>query len=674
MMDIVIRKGRGRELLSQGGMPRFLWMMPLDPQSLQLPEHVSSPLEAQISRSYRPVPFTAVTITDSFWEPRIRVNREQTLPHIYRLCRETGRVEAFKLDWKPGVEPAPHIFWVSDVAKWVEAASYSLATHPDPALDALLDEAIDLVVKAQQPDGYLNPYFTVVEPEQRWTNLRDMHELYCAGHLVEAGVTHFQATGKHVLLDAVCRYVDYIDTVFGTQPGKKRGYPGHEEIELALVKLYQVTGEKRYLHLSQYFVDERGHQPHYFDMEARLRGEDPKIFWAKTYEYNQSHLPVREQSEVVGHAVRAMYLYSAMADLARELGDYPLFQACTRLWNHLCTKRMYITGGIGSSWHNEGLTRDYDLPNESAYAEACAAIGLILWSHRMLQLDCDGRYTDVLERVLYNGMLSGVSLDGHRFFYENPLASPGNHHRQEWYDCACCPPNIARLLASLGQYIYASNNTEVVVHLYIQSSVRLALNGREITVRQETTYPWDGMITIHLGMNESTVFGLNLRIPGWCRTARLSVNGDSLDLTEHITKGYARVERLWHPGDHVVLALDMPVERVYAHPDVRQDTGCVALQRGPLVYCLEAVDHTEPLHRIVLPRAADLMSRFEPGVLGGIVVITSSAQAAYDTDWEGMLYRSWPATAYPCTITAIPYYAWDNRTPGEMQVWLQDEK
>lgn len=649
-------------------------MMPLAPQSPQLPEHVSSLLEAQISRSYRPVPLTAVTITDSFWEPRIRVNREQTLPHVYRLCRETGRVEAFKLDWEPGVEPVPHIFWVSDVAKWIEAASYSLATHPDPALDALLDETIDLVVKAQQPDGYLNPYFTVVKPEQRWTNLRDMHELYCAGHLVEAGVTHFQATGKRVLLDAVCRYVDYIDTVFGTQPGKKRGYPGHEEIELALVKLYQVTGEKRYLRLSQYFVDERGHQPHYFDMEARLRGEDPKIFWAKTYEYNQSHLPVREQSEVVGHAVRAMYLYSAMADLARELGDYTLFQACTRLWNHLCTKRMYITGGIGSSWQNEGLTRDYDLPNESAYAEACAAIGLILWSHRMLQLDCDGRYTDVLERVLYNGMLSGVSLDGHKFFYENPLASPGNHHRQEWYDCACCPPNIARLLASLGQYIYASNDTEVIVHLYIQSSVRLALDGREITVRQETTYPWDGMITIQLGMDESTLFGLNLRIPGWCRTARLSVNGDSLDLTEHITKGYARVERLWHPGDHVVLALDMPVERVYAHPDVRQDTGCVALQRGPLVYCLEAVDHTVPLHCIVLPRAADLASHFEPGALGGIVVITGSAQAVDDTDWEGMLYRSWPATAYPCAITAIPYYAWDNRTPGGMWVWLQAEK
>jgi uncharacterized protein len=648
--------------------------MPLDPQSPQQPEHVSSPLEAQVSRSYRPVPLMAVTITDSFWEPRIRVNREQTLPHIYRLFTETGRVEAFKLDWKPGVEPVPHIFWVSDVAKWIEAASYSLATHPDPALDALLDETIDLVVKAQQPDGYLNPYFTVVKPEQRWTNLRDMHELYCAGHLVEAGVTHFQATGKRVLLDAVCRYVDYIDTVFGTQPGKKRGYPGHEEIELALVKLYQVTSEKRYLHLSQYFVDERGHQPHYFDIEARLRGEDPKLFWAKTYEYNQSHLPVREQSEVVGHAVRAMYLYSAMADLARELGDYTLFQACTRLWNHLYTKRMYITGGIGSSWQNEGLTRDYDLPNESAYAETCAAIGLILWSHRMLQFDCDGRYTDVLERVLYNGMLSGVSFDGQKFFYENPLASPGNHHRQEWYDCACCPPNIARLLASLGQYIYASNDTEVVVHLYIQSSVRLALDGREITVRQETTYPWDGMITIQLGMDESTVFGLNLRIPAWCRTARLSVNGDSLDLTEHITKGYARVERLWQPGDHVVLALDMPVERVYAHPDVRQDTGCVALQRGPLVYCLEAVDHTVPLHRIVLPRTANLASRFEPGVLGGIVVITGSAQAAGDTDWEGMLYRSWPAMAHPCTITAIPYYAWDNRTPGGMRVWLQAEK
>jgi len=593
---------------------------------------------------------------------------------VYRHCRETGRIDAFKLDWKPGVEPVPHIFWISDVAKWIEAASYSLAAHADPALDALLDETISLVVNAQQPDGYLNPYFTVVKPELCWTNLRDMHELYCAGHLIEAGVAHFQATGKQVLLDAVCRYADHIDTVFGTQPGKKRGYPGHEEIELALVKLYQVTGEKRYLRLSKYFVDERGRQPHYFDIEAHLRGEAPEAFWARTYEYNQSHFPVREQSEVVGHAVRAMYLYSAMADLAREFGDNTLLQAGRRLWNHLCAKRMYITGGIGSSWHNEGLTHDYDLPNESAYAETCAAIGLILWSHRMLQLDCDGRYADVLERVLYNGMLSGISLDGHRFFYENPLTSLGNHHRQEWYDCACCPPNIARLLASLGQYIYASNDTEVVVHLYIQSSVRLTLDGREITVRQETTYPWAGMITIQLEMDEPAVFGLNLRIPGWCRTAYLSVNGASFDLTEHVTKGYARVERLWQSGDRVVLDLAMPVERVYAHPDVRQDAGCIALQRGPLVYCLEAVDHTVPLHRIVLPKAAELVSHFEPGLLGSIVVITGTAQAADDADWEGMLYRSWPATAYPCTITAIPYYAWDNRTPGEMQVWLQAER
>jgi len=593
---------------------------------------------------------------------------------VYRHCRETGRIDAFKLDWKPGVEPVPHIFWISDVAKWIEAASYSLAAHADPALDALLDETISLVVNAQQPDGYLNPYFTVVKPELCWTNLRDMHELYCAGHLIEAGVAHFQATGKQVLLDAVCRYADHIDTVFGTQPGKKRGYPGHEEIELALVKLYQVTGEKRYLRLSKYFVDERGRQPHYFDIEAHLRGEAPEAFWARTYEYNQSHFPVREQSEVVGHAVRAMYLYSAMADLAREFGDNTLLQAGRRLWNHLCAKRMYITGGIGSSWHNEGLTHDYDLPNESAYAETCAAIGLILWSHRMLQLDCDGRYADVLERVLYNGMLSGISLDGHRFFYENPLTSLGNHHRQEWYDCACCPPNIARLLASLGQYIYASNDTEVVVHLYIQSSVRLTLDGREITVRQETTYPWAGMITIQLEMDEPAVFGLNLRIPGWCRTAYLSVNGASFDLTEHVTKGYARVERLWQSGDRVVLDLAMPVERVYAHPDVRQDAGCVALQRGPLVYCLEAVDHTVPLHRIVLPKAAELVSHFEPGLLGSIVVITGTAQAADDADWEGMLYRSWPATAYPCTITAIPYYAWDNRTPGEMRVWLQAER
>src|SRR5512136_2068131 len=425
-----------------------------------------------MKKSFTPLSFTQVSIEDEFWAPRLRTNRERTIPLEYEQCRSTGRLDAFRLNWKPGMEPVPHIFWDSDVAKWIEAASYTLAAHPDPRLQAQLDEIISLIASAQNSDGYLNTHFTVVEPGKRWTNLRDRHELYCAGHLIEAAVAHFQATGKRTLLDVLCRYADHIDQTFGPRPGQKRGYPGHEEIELALVKLYHVTGERRYLDLSLYFVDERGRQPHYYDLEAVARGDDPASYWAKTYAYMQAHVPVREQHQVVGHAVRAMYLYSALADLAGETGDRSLLETCEELWLHLCTRNLYITGGIGPSPANEGFTADYDLPNESAYAETCASIGLVFWNHRLLQLECAGRYADMMERALYNGVLSGVSLDGEKFFYENPLASQGNHHRQAWFDCACCPPNLARLLASLGQYVYAQNDTELAVHLYVQGSGR----------------------------------------------------------------------------------------------------------------------------------------------------------------------------------------------------------
>ncbi|HKD74532.1 MAG TPA: beta-L-arabinofuranosidase domain-containing protein, partial [Ktedonobacterales bacterium] len=381
-----------------------------------------------------PVPFRHVTIDDTFWAPRIQRNRESTLPFIYQNLQETGRIDALRLTWKPGDEPMPHIFWDSDIGKWIEAASNSLATTPDPALKQQVDDVIDLLAQGQHADGYLNTYFTVVAPGKRWTNLRDLHELYCAGHLIEGAVAHYQATGERKLLDIMCRYVDFIAQTFGKQSGQKPGYDGHEEIELALIKLYHATNDARYLELSRYFVDERGRQPHYFDNEARERGEDPQAFEMGTYEYNQSHLPVLEQTQVVGHAVRAMYLNSALADLAREQDDERLFAACRRLWDHLTTTRMYLTGGIGTSARNEGFTRDYDLPNETAYAETCAAIGLVFWAHRMLQLDCNRAYADVMELALYNRVLSGVSLSGDRFFYEDPLASDGTVHRQYWPD------------------------------------------------------------------------------------------------------------------------------------------------------------------------------------------------------------------------------------------------
>ena len=621
----------------------------------------------------RPVPFTHVTIDDAFWKPRVEMNRAHTLPHSYRLLQTTGRLAAFHLDWTLGKEAEPHIFWDSDVAKWLEAASYSLATFPDPELEQQVDEAISLIASAQQPDGYLNPHFTVVEPEKRWKNLRENHELYCAGHLIEAAVAHFQTTGKRTLLDVMCRYADHIAATFGTGPGQKRGYDGHQEIELALVKLYDVTHEERYLQLAAYFVNERGRQPHYFDLEAVMRGENPEDFQHQTYEYNQSHVPVREQTEVVGHAIRAMYLYAAMADLARETSDTTLLDACRRLWDHLCSTRMYVTGGIGTSRHNEGFTTDYDLPNETAYAETCAAIGLVMWSQRMLQLDCNSRYADVMEHALYNGVISGVSQDGTLFFYENPLASTGAHHRQPWYDVSCCPTNIARLLPSLGQYIYAANanaNT-LAVHLYIQSNVRVRVGEQEITLRQEANYPWEGAIRLGLQMDAPTTFRLKLRVPGWCHQTVIRVNGEAINLEECLEQGYAGIERLWQNGDQVQVDFALPVERVYAHPAIAFDLGRVALQRGPLVYCLESADNPVPLERLLLPANAEIQTTRDPQLFGGAVVIQSEGLLYEEHAWAGNLYRTEPPRLDPYTMRAIPYYLWDNRAAGEMRVWLR---
>jgi uncharacterized protein len=637
--------------------------------------------DSLVSQLYAPLDLASVTIDDAFWAPRQRVNRERTIPHIYRQCQTTGRVDAFRPDWVPGpgIEPVrrpaggvSHVmFWDSDIGKWLEAASYSLRTNPDSALDALVDEVIALIAQAQHPDGYLNTWFTTVDPQNRWKNLRDWHELYDAGHLIEAAVAHYQATGKRTLLDVLCRYADHIDRTFGAEPGKLRGYCGHPEIELALVKLARVTGERRYMELSRYFVDERGSRPHYFDQEARERGDDPAVFWAKSYEYNQAHLPVRQQPEVVGHAVRAAYLYTAMADLAGEYGDAGLLAACRRLWQHLTTKRMYVMGGIGTSKSNEGFTSDYDLPNESAYAETCAAIAMVFWAQRMLQIDLDRRYSDIAELALYNAVISGVSLEGETFFYDNPLASHGAYHRSPWFSCPCCPPNVARLLASLGEYIYAQSETDALVHFYVQGAGQFQLGGQPVTLRQETRYPWDGAVKITVELERPAQFGLRLRIPGWCAAPRVSVNGTPVDLTADVENGYLRIERTWQSGDHVDLDLPMPVERLYAHPAVAADVGQVALRRGPLIYCLEQTDHDVPISRIALPETAELAAQFEPELLGGVVTVTGSALAFDDAGWKDALYRTTPPATQPSTIKAIPYYAWDHRAPGAMRVWVE---
>jgi DUF1680 family protein len=623
------------------------------------------------------VPFTRVTIDDSFWAPRRKTNCEVSVPHQYAMNEETGRIDAWRLQWKPGTEPKPHIFWDSDVAKWIESASYCLAEKRDPVMEAHIDDVVDLMAKAQLPDGYLNSHFIQVEPEMRWKNLGHWHELYCAGHLMEAAVAYFQATGKRRMLDVIVRYADHIDARFG--PGKHAGTSGHPEVELALVKLYRATGEKRYLDLALFFLNQRGQKPSVFQREMeQLTPEQAathRAFFVKpdgafNTEYNQDHLPVREQSEPVGHAVRAMYLYSGMADVGAETGDRSLIDADLRIWDTLTAKRMYLTGGIGPSGDNEGFTADYDLPNDTAYCETCASVGLVFWAHRLLQIEKDARFADVLERALYNGALAGIALDGKRFFYDNPLESSGTHHRRGWFGCACCPGNISRLIASLGSYVYSEAPGEAWVHLYAQGRATLDLGGRKVVLAQQTRYPWDGEVALAVEPATPGRFALHLRVPGWARGATVSVNEGPATPAAPV-RGYALVDREWRAGDRVTLALPMPVERVRAHPAVRQDAGLVALQRGPLVYCLEGVDNPWPLHRVALPTAAELTAKHEPELLGGVTVVEGSAERVDDAGWAGALYRVAPAAKGPVRIRAVPYYAWDHRAAGEMRVWLR---
>ncbi len=631
-----------------------------------------------VTRRMKAVPFTSVKIESPFWVRRQEVNRTATLPTEYKICKDTGRIDAFRLQWKPGQPNEPHIFWDSDVAKWIEAASYTLATHPDASLERQLDEVVQLVAAAVQDDGYLNSHYTAVEPARRWTNLRDCHELYCAGHLIEAAVAHYHATGKRTLLNALCRYADHIDRTFGRQDGQKRGYCGHPEIELALVRLHAATGEERYFKLAKYFIDERGSGGgEYFNQEARARGEDPKHYWARTYSYCQADRPIREQTQAAGHAVRAFYLYSGAADVAAVTGDAELLDACRRVWRDVTRNKMYITGGIGPSAANEGFTRLHDLPNYSAYAETCAAIALVYFAHRMLQVEADGEYADVIERCLYNGTINGVSLDGRRFFYANALGCVPNdetkdhqaHHRQEWFSCACCPPNLARMIASVGEYVYAAGDHSLYVHQYIAGSGTAQVGGSAVTLRQETRYPWDGRIDLTLSLAGKARFDLMLRIPAWCRSHKLSVNGKRV--SRPVRKGYVRLSRAWADGDRVSLDLEMRVERVAAHPFVLDDGGRVALQRGPLVYCLEGCDHKVDLRTVVLPDRSRLTARWDARRLGGVVVIEGDAQAVPLADWRDRLYQFIDAPrAKRVRLKAVPFCLWDNRRRGDMAVFL----
>ncbi len=643
-------------------------------------------INSDSKKGLTPLSIQDVKITGGFWARVQNTNASTTLPIEYEQCKQTGRIDAFRLDWTPDSNrPKPHYFWDSDVAKWIEGAAYSLSHHPDPKLQSQVDEVADLIAAAQQADGYLNIYFSAVEPDKRWTNLRDWHELYCAGHLMEAAVAYYETSGNRKFLDVMCRYADYIDSIFGREVGQMRGYPGHEEIELALVKLYRTTGENRYLELAQYFVDERGRQPHYYLSEAS--DHSTKSDWLNSifdpFSYMQAHVPVREQSQIVGHAVRALYLFSGMADVAAETGDESLITALHRLWENITLKRMYITAGVGPAASNEGFTIDYDLPNETAYAETCAAIALVFFAQRMLNLEADSRYADVMERALYNGVMAGISLQGDRFFYTNPLAQfpqavPFYHERfvterQPWFECACCPPNICRLIGSLNQYIYSRSAGALFVNLYVASTVSFTPEfGNTVLIRQETDYPWDESIGIKIDAPEAQRFTLALRLPDWCHTPELRLNGTAIEIQPRIEGGYVKLERVWQPGDEISLVLPMQIERILAHPAVRQNAGHVALQRGPLIYCLEEVDNGADLHNLALPWDAPLTAVYDPDLLNGVTTITGNAKYMKKEDIGDFLYRpaSGPPSQIDAQVKAVPYYAWNNRGVGEMRIWI----
>jgi uncharacterized protein len=622
-----------------------------------------------------PLPITDVTIEDAFWAPHRETVRTKSLPHQEHQLRTGGQFEALKLEWKPGDAGEPHIFWESDVAKWIEAASYVLAREADPDLDAAVDEAIALLSGAQQDDGYLNVYFTVVKPGQRFTDLRDAHELYCAGHLIEAGVAHHEATGKTTLLDIVRRYADLIDREFGPGGSCEGGYDGHEEIELALVKLYRATGERRYLDLALRLVDNRGTQPYYFDAERERRGTEGyfgtflqdrvrRVDWYR--QYNQTHLPVREQTETVGHAVRAMYLYTAMADLAAETGDATLTAACERLWDDMVGTKLYVTGGLGALHEIEGFGPAYHLPDRDGYAETCAAIGLVMWAQRMTLLTGEAKYADVLERALYNGVLSGISADGTRYFYGNPLASDGSVERSEWFGCACCPPNLARLLASLEHYIYATDPTGLTVNLYIAGSARLEHGGQTVRLTQATDYPWDGRVRLTLEADHDTDLTLKLRLPEWSEGATLAIDGTEVDTTTE--DGYLHLARIWAPGTVIDLDLGMAPKRVRANQKVAAVLGKVALQNGPIVYCAEGIDNAGAVPALAIRPDAEL--RVEHDSSSKLDIIT--VEGVCERQSGDALYSTDAPKAEPASIRAVPYFSWANRGKSTMAVWLRE--
>ncbi len=648
---------------------------------LALMAEIACQKEAKGDYPVKPVEFTKVKVMDDFWLPRIKTNQNITIPFAMQQNEKTGRVDNFAI--AGGLiegEYKGERYNDTDVYKVMEGASYTLATDPDPELEKSLDKLISVIAAAQEEDGYLFTPRTAAPKkpvigigEERWSNLAVSHELYNAGHMYEAAVAYFLATGKRNFLDIAIKNADLLVRTFG--PDKLKATSGHQEVEIGLVKLYRVTGNEDYLKLAKYFLDQRGK-----DLELKIYPKGHRFSIYNEPTQIQAHKPVLEQKEAVGHAVRAMYMYAGMADVAALTGSEEYIQAINRLWENVVNKKMAVTGGLGAHHDRERFGENYELPNLTSYNETCAAIGSVMWNLRLFLLHRDAMYIDTLERTLYNAVIVGVSLEGDTFFYPNPLAADGKYRfnkgaacRQPWFGTACCPGNIARFIPSMPGYIYAATGDAIYVNLFVTSEADIELQKNAIRVKQKTEYPWEGQIQIEVFPTHEAEFGMFVRIPGWAQNRpvpgdlyhymetyenkpALAVNGESMALD--LVKGYAFIHRTWKKGDVIKLDLPMPVRRVKSHPNVVENTGKVALERGPLVYCVEGIDHESKALDLVLPEESEVFVEFVPDLLDGLVVIKGKALRNGKTR----------------ELTAIPYYAWSHRGVGEMTVWLRSER
>jgi len=628
---------------------------------------------------HRAVPVGAVRLTDTFLAPRIETNRTSTLVSQYQHLVETNRLRNFERAAGTFDGPFDGIYFNdSDVYKWLEAVSWAIAATPDDSanLRELANKVIALIAGAQDESGYVNTYFSVDLVHERWSNLRDKHELYCAGHLIQAAIAHHRATGETSLLDVATRFANLICDHFGpASEGKQEQTDGHEVIEMALIELYRTTGERKYLDQARFFIDIRG--------KGTIGGSA----------YHQDATPLRQQDEMVGHAVRAVYLNAGAADLVAEDGDAALQAALDAMWSNQWSRRVYVSGGIGSRWEGEAFGKDFELPNARAYTESCAAIGSMMWAWRRqsLLVEDNTRYADAFEHTLYNAMLPGLSLDGQSYFYQNPLEDDGTHRRSPWFGCACCPPNIARVLAQLTGYFYSVTSRRfpesdgrhdmVWTHLYADGEATIPLQrDGSVTIRQTTRYPWDGAVKLEiLDLVDAGDFTLYLRIPSWAAGTTATINGDELPKSETAAGQYATIRRTWQVGDVVELDFPMEPRRMVAHPYVHEDANRVALMRGPLLYCLEAADHDlGDVRDYVLPDDATIYAAWRPDLLEGVMVLTADAEIETAAPgWDGALYRrlevaerDQPGRSHT-NLTAIPYYAWANRGAGPMTVWIR---